>query len=91
MAQDVARRYPPAIANNPTRLVSQQRLCDILEQVFPHATEFCRENTLGWYKRSRLRSAFKWELKEMGYDDKFINMAAGDLIAYVIRHLSPKT
>jgi hypothetical protein len=83
LAQDVAKRYPPAIANNPARVVSQQRLSAILEQVFAHAAGFSRENSLGWYKRVRLGSAFKWELKEIGYDEEFIDMAAKGLIRSV--------
>lgn len=85
LAQDVARRYPPAIANNPARVVSPQRLSDILEEVFSRATDYGREHKLGWYKRARLGNEFKWELKEMGYDEKFIDMATGRLIVCLSR------
>ncbi len=91
LAQDVARRYPPAIANNPARVVSQQRLSAILEQVFANAAGFSRENSFGWYKRVRLGNAFKWELKEIGYDEEFINMATKGLIRSVNRKPLIKT
>ena len=90
LALDVARRYPPAIANNPAKVVSQQRLSDILEEVFARAVEFRRDNKLGWYKRFRLGSEFKWELKEMGYDEKFIDMATGRLVVRLARGAPPK-
>lgn len=85
LAQDVAKRYPPAIANNPAQMVSQQRLSGILEQVFTRATEFSRENKLGWYKRARLGNDFRWELKEMGYDEKFVDTATEGLVLHVTR------
>ncbi len=87
----MARRYPPAIANNPARVVSQQRLSAILEQVFVRAADFSRENSLRWYKRVRLGNAFKWELKETGYDEEFIDMATNFLIRCVMRNSSLKT
>ena len=90
LAQDVAKRYPPAIANNPVQMVSQQRLSEILDEVFAHAADFSRENKLGWYKRARLGRRFRWELKEMGYDDKFVGTAAKGLILCVSRNPSTK-
>jgi hypothetical protein len=91
LAQDVAKRYPPAIANNPAQMVSQKRLSGILEEAFTRAAEFNRENKLGWYKKAKLGNEFKWELKEMGYDEKFIDVATEGLIVYVTRRPTPKT
>jgi len=82
LARDVAKRYPPAIANNPSQMVSQKRLSGILEEAFTRAAEFNRE---------KLGNEFKWELKEMGYDEKFIDLATEGLIVYVTRGPSPKT
>jgi len=90
LAQDVAKRYPPAIANSPAQVVSQQRLSDILEEVFARATEFSREHKLGWYKRIMLGKDFRWELNELGYDEKFVNKATEGLILCVSRDPSPK-
>ena len=79
LAQDVAKRYPPAIANSPIQIVSQQRLASILEEVFLSAAQFSRENTLGWYKKIRLGRRFRWELNELGYDRKFVDQASDKL------------
>ena len=86
LAQDVARRYPPAIANNPAQMVSQRRLSGILEEVYVRAAEFTRENPLGWYKRIRMRNEFRWELNELGYDEQFVATASEGLSAYLTRH-----
>ena len=90
LAQDVAKRYPPAIANNPAQMVSQKRLSGILEEVFTRAVEFKRENRLGWFKKAKLGNEFRWELKEMGYDEKFIDVATDGLIVCMTRGPSPK-
>jgi hypothetical protein len=91
LAQDMAKRYPPAIANSPAQVVSQQRLSEILEKVFTRATEFSREHKLGWYKRIRLGKNFRWELNELGYDEKFVDTATDGLILCVSRNPSLKT
>jgi hypothetical protein len=91
LAQDVAKRYPPAIANNPAQVVSQARLSGILEEVFTRATDFSREHQLGWYKRARLGNDFRWELNELGYDKKFVDTATEGLILCVSRNPSLKT
>jgi len=91
LAQDIAKRYPPAIANNPAKMVSQKRLSGILENVFARAAEFTRENKLGWYKKAKLGNEFRWELKELGYDQEFIVVATESLIVYVAQSTSPKT
>ena len=85
LAQDIAKRYPPAIANNPQQMVSQKRLTDILEETFSKASAFQQENKLGWYKKAKLGNEFRWELKEMGYDEKFTEMATEGLVVYVTR------
>ena len=85
LAQDIAKRYPPAIANNPEQMVSQKRLTTILEEAFTRAYQFNRENRLGMYRKAKLGNTFKWELKEMGYEEKFIETATEGLIVYLTR------
>jgi len=89
LAQDVAKRYPPAIANNPAQMVSQKRLTSILEEAFVRAAEFKREHKLGWYKKAKLGNEFRWELKELGYDKQFIEVATEGLIVYITRPSAP--
>ena len=85
LAQDIAKRYPPAIANNPDQLVSQKRLTSILEEAFTQAHRFNQEHKLGMFKKAKLGNTFRWELKEMGYDEKFVDMATEGLVVYITR------
>ena len=91
LAQDLAKRYPPAIANSPAQMVSQQRLSDILEEVFARAAEFGQENKLRWHQRISLGKDFRWELNELGYDEKFVDLATDGLILCVSRNPSLKS
>jgi len=90
LALDVARRYPPAIANNPAQVVSKQRLSGILDEVFARASTFNQQHQLGWYKRARLGKEFRWELNELGYDEKFVKPATESLMRCVNRGPSDK-
>ena len=79
----MASRYPAEIANIPEPIVSQQRRSEILENIFLRARQFNMESRLGVLARMRLANALKWQLKEMGYDEKFIDMALEHLLASV--------
>jgi hypothetical protein len=85
LAQDIAKRYPPAMANNPEQMVSQNRLTTILEEAFSKAADFQREQKLGWYKRAKLVNEFQWKLREFGYEKKFVDLATEGLLVYVTR------
>jgi hypothetical protein len=80
MAQRVTKRYPPIVANNPEQAVSQKRIEEILKETFADARQFQWENRLGSLGRAKLGNTFKWELREIGYEDKFIDFAAKKII-----------
>lgn len=79
LAQNIAQRYPPAIANNPDQIVSQKRIAEILDEVFASAHRFEQENRLGLLSRLSLRSMFKQEMREVGYEEKFADFAVASL------------
>jgi len=83
LAADIASRYPAEIANNPEPMVSRQRRSEILENIFLRARHLNLGGWLGILARIRLASALKWQLKEMGYDEKFIDTAMEHLVASV--------
>ena len=47
LASDIAKRYPPAIANSPEQMISHKRLTSILEETFSRAAEFQKGEKLG--------------------------------------------
>lgn len=84
LAQDILKRYPPALDKS-ERKISQKRLTTILEDTFTRAVDFRKQHKLGVYKKARLGNTFRWELQEMGYSEKFVEIATEGLIVYITR------
>ena len=85
IAQRISARFPPLVANNPERTVSEKRIEEILEETFAAALQPERENEIGFLGRARLRNALKRQLREIGYDEQFVDFAAGKLIEQLTR------
>lgn len=85
LAQELAKRYPPALDKGSERRISQKRLSTILEDTFNSAVDFNKQHKLGVYKKARLGNTFRWELQEMGYSEKFIEVATEGLVVYITR------
>lgn len=85
VAQRISARFPPLVANNPERAVSAKRIEEILEETFAAALQSERENQIGFLGRARLRSALRRQLREIGYDEQFVDFAAGKLIEQLTR------
>lgn len=85
MAAKLAKRYPPAIDMNPEKKVSQNRLTRVLEETLAQAVEFQQEHRLGLLGKAKLGNEFKWQLKELGYSEKFIDVATEGLMVYITR------
>ena len=85
LAQDLAKRYPPALDKGTERKISQKRLTTILEDTYTRAVAYKTEHKLGVYKKARLGNTFRWELQDMGYSEKFVELATEGMIVYITR------
>lgn len=90
LAQDISKRYPPSMDNSDKK-VSANRLTKILEDAFAKAQTFSKEKKLGMYKKARLGNTFQWSLRDMGYSQKFIDIATEGLIVYLSRKQASKS
>lgn len=89
LVQELAKRYPPTMDTGAAeRRISQKRLTAILEEAFGKALAFKKEHKLGVYKRARLSNTFRWELADLGYSEKFIEVATEGLVVYISRRAS---
>lgn len=89
LAAELAASFPPAIANEPRRKVSPHRLTRILENTLDKARAFALEHRLGVVGKAKLGNSFRWELKELGYNEAFIEVATEGVIVYVTRGEKP--
>ena len=85
LAHALSKRYPPALDINPEKKVSQARLVKVLEETLAKATDFQREQKLGMFGKAKLGNEFRWQLKELGYTEKFIDVATEGLMVYITR------
>ncbi|HXZ55383.1 MAG TPA: hypothetical protein VEF92_06770 [Burkholderiales bacterium] len=76
VTQRIRMRFPPVVANDPERSVSQERIAEILRETLAAALQSGREDRMGFFGKLRLRNAFKRELREIGYDEKFVAFAS---------------
>jgi hypothetical protein len=83
LAQSVAKRYPPALDNTAEKKISVNRITKVLEETFARAAKFKTEKKLGVYGKARLGNTFRWELKELGYSEKFVEIATEGLLVYI--------
>jgi len=91
LAQQIAKRYPPALDASSAKKISVNRVTKVLEDALSRASEFTQSNRLGALGKARLGNAFKWELKELGYSERFVDVATEGLIVYVTRAVSAAT
>ncbi len=89
LAASLAKRYPPSIDAATEKKISEARLTKVLEDVLNQATEFQRERQLGLFGKAKLGNEFRWQLKELGYTEKFIEVATEGLMVYVTRGSAP--
>ncbi len=81
----LAKRYPPALDVSPEKRVSENRLTKVLEETLGQAVEFQNKHKLGVVGKAKLGNEFRWQLKEMGYTEKFVDVATEGLMVYVTR------
>jgi hypothetical protein len=72
LADSLAKRYPPVLDVSPEKALSR-------------AVEFQREHRLGTFGKAKLGNEFKWRLRELGYSEKFIDVATEGLMVHLTR------
>lgn len=85
LAEDMARRYPAALDQDPSRRPSVNRLTRIIEDACAQAVAFQSEHRLGWLGKARLGNAFRWQLAELGYRKEFIDFATEAIVVHVAK------
>ena len=83
LATDLAKRYPVALELDPTKKRNPSRLTKAFDSTFNRAINFQLEHKLGIYGKAKLSAAFKWELKELGYPDDFVDLATSAMTKFL--------
>jgi len=83
LAQDIAKRYPPALDQQAGKRPSVNRLTRIVEDACVKAVDFRREHRLGWLGKAALGNSFRWELTELGYQKDFVDFATEAVVVHI--------
>jgi hypothetical protein len=79
LAQDLARRFPPA-SESRTDAGAKHQIKVILEGLAARAVRYRQEHKLGLYGKAKLGNVFQWKLKELGYSAAFAEGATKELV-----------
>ncbi len=85
LANQIAKRYPPALDSQPGKRPSVNRLTRITEDACVKAVEFHDQHKLGWLSRARLGNDFRWALAELGYTKEFVDFATEAVVVHISR------
>jgi len=79
LANDLARRFPPA-SESRTDPGAQQQIKGILEGLAARAIRYKQEHKLGIYKKAKLGNVFRWKLTELGFSKDFAENATKEIV-----------
>jgi len=85
LTSKMEKRYPVSMDTNEQKVISEKKLTKILEDSFKEGAAFKVEHKLGVFGKAKLINAFKWDLTELGYSKKFIDVAVEGMTVYVSR------
>jgi len=78
LADDLARRFPPA-SESRTDPGAKHQIKVILEGLAARAVRYREQHKLGIYKKAKLGNVFQWKLKEYGYTAEFVERATKEI------------
>lgn len=93
LASELAQRYPVGVEANDGEDGREggrdekkaRRLERALESIYRKAKDFRQGQRLGVYRKARLGNTFKWQLRELGYRDAFVEEITSGLVLSISR------
>jgi len=77
LVQEVMRRLPPTHVESQKMLERISRLAEVLSD---QVRAFAQSRSLNVYKRARLGNRVKWQLKDAGYPDPFVDALTTEVV-----------
>jgi len=89
MAQDIEKELPPQLLAKRVKVLSVNRVTKLLERTFDTARQHQEQRQLGMFRRAALANHLKWQLKERGYAQDFVDIVIEGLIVTMTKPRSP--
>src|SRR5207249_4448909 len=71
---------PPESIAAGRKAATVNRITRQLERTYETAAEYQAQHRLGMFRRAAFANHFKWELKNSGYSDEFVDVATEGLV-----------
>lgn len=79
LAELILKKMPPA--SESSKSLSPKKKEELLSNLFSQAERFRANHKLNIYKKAKLGNAFKWKMRDLGYDEAFTNELTHQLMA----------
>jgi len=81
----LVKHLPPKLMEAHRGTISVNKVTRQLEKTYKDAADYQREHRIGFIRRAVLANGFRWELKNNGYPDDFVNVATEGLVVELSR------
>lgn len=76
----LSKDIPPDLMENKKKSLTVNRITRLLERTYNMALEYRNARNIGFLRRAILANSFKWNLRNKGYGEDFIDMATEGLV-----------
>lgn len=76
----LSKELPAGLMETRRKALSVNKITRQLERTYQRAVAYQAEHRIGFIRRAALANAFRWELKENGFPDDFIDVATEGLV-----------
>lgn len=80
LARQLASELPADLLAKSGKLLSVNKITRHLEQIYQPATAYGKTKKVGFIRQAVIANTFKWELKNKGYSDEFVDLATEGLV-----------
>ncbi|MHB9117894.1 MAG: hypothetical protein ACYC2R_06440 [Burkholderiales bacterium] len=85
LIQEFSKRFPPEMETSQDKK-HLLKLANTLDALHARSKKFSSKHKLGIYKKAKLGNILKWEMKELGYSDLFIDQMIKKLMIGLATH-----
>jgi hypothetical protein len=87
LATQLAQELPPGLMERSSKALSVNKVTRLLERSYQAAAAYQTKRGMGFIRRAVLANSFKWNLRNKGYADDFVDMATEGLVVELSRTL----
>lgn len=85
LVDQLAKDLPPSLLENKRKVLSVNKITRLLENTYDACRDYQKEHNIGFLRRVILLNHFKWEMKNKGYPEDFIETATEGLIVHLTK------